>query len=379
MLFKRHLSQIIKKRLFKNKVLILYGARQVGKTTLVKNLISEFPKSDYVFFNADEYDIRSAFEEAQSFDHLKSLTGNKKLIVIDEAQRISNIGLKLKILHDNLPDTQIIATGSSSFELANSINEPLTGRSHSFILYPLSFDEISEEHIEQKRHLDSLLKFGAYPEIFLSSQEEKLLNLREITEQYLFKDLLNFSGIKKSETLIKLLKLLAYQIGQVVSNHELGLSLSIDQTTVAKYIELLEKSFVIFRLGSFSNNLRNEVKKSQKIYFYDLGMRNALINDFNELELRPDLGHLWENFCIIERLKHNSYQMQNPSYFFWRNYDKQEVDLIEDWGRSKKLQAFEFKYKAKARFKFPKNFTDSYPSSELHLIDRENFTKKISS
>ncbi|MCE2929471.1 MAG: ATP-binding protein [Candidatus Caenarcaniphilales bacterium] len=372
MLFERKLNSNITKNLFKGKILLIYGARQVGKTTLVKNILKENSKKKSLYLNADDFDVKNSFENAQNFDQLKSIIGNVELLIIDEAQRIKDIGLRLKMIHDNSKQLQIIVTGSSSFELAQSIHEPLTGRSLSYILYPLSLEEISENQLELKRNAHKLLQYGSYPGIINESNKDKQELLKEVTEQYLFKDVLEFSGIKKSEYLIKLLKLLAYQIGQTVSYHEIATSIGLDQTTVAKYIDLLEKSFVLFKLGSYSNNLRNEIKKNQKIYFYDLGIRNALINDFNEIELRPDLGHLWENLLVIERLKHNSYRGEKPSYYFWKNYDQQEVDLIEDWGRAKSLQCYEFKYKAKKSAKFPASFIENYPESSRLFIDQNN-------
>lgn len=372
----RKLEPILKSKLFGGKVLIIYGARQVGKTTLIQKLLQDFSPQESIYLNADDYDIKSGFEEAKNFTELKTIVGSKKFIVIDEAQRIKDIGLKLKILYDNLgKEVQLIATGSSSFELANSVNEPLTGRSLSFVLYPFSLQELSSNHIEFQRNAEHFLTYGSYPGLYSLPAQEAQLQLQEIAEQYLFKDLLSFSGLRKPDYLIKLLKLLAYQVGQPVSYSELASSLGLDQVTVAKYIDVLQQSFVIHRLGSYSTNLRNEIKKNQKIYFYDLGLRNSLINDFNELELRPDLGHLWENLLFIERLKHNAYQAIQPSYYFWRNYDQQEIDLVEDWGRAKNLQCFEFKYRAKKKFKFPRTFVEAYANSDFHIVDRANIEK----
>ncbi|MFM7458750.1 MAG: ATP-binding protein [bacterium] len=373
MLYQRKIFTRIKKKLFKGKAVLIYGARQVGKTTLVKALMREYPASKSLYLNADEYDVQTAFEEAKNFTELKSLIGSSDLVIIDEAQRIRDIGLKLKILVDNLTDTQIIATGSSSFDLANIVNEPLTGRSYSFTLYPLSITELSDNSLELSRNMKHALKYGLYPGIYNLAAEDIRDALNEITEQYLFKDLLSVSGIKKSDYLIKLLRLLAYQISSTVSYNEIATVLGLDQATVIKYIDILEKSFVIFRLGSFSQNLRNEIKKNQKIYFYDLGIRNSLINDFNDLDLRADIGQLWENFAIIERVKSNYYQGYNPSYYFWRNYDKQEIDLVEDWGREKDLQCFEFKYRPGAKYRFPKTFSEKYVDAEKFIIDTKSF------
>jgi predicted AAA+ superfamily ATPase len=366
----RKLEENIKKWLFKGYILIIYGARQLGKTTLVKQILREIPRNDYTYLNCDDYDTKNNLEEADNFTSLINFVGRPKILVIDEAQRVKNIGLKLKLLYDNLSDTQILVTGSSSFDL---VNEPLTGRSLSFKLYPFSISEVTSNKIEIERNIDKFLLYGSYPKIYLTPEHLVEKVLKEMTEQYLYKDLLNFEGIKKSDMLIKLLKLLAYQLGQEFSYNELAAKLSIDKKSVEKYIDILEKSFVIFRLGPFSRNLRNELKKLRKVYFYDLGVRNALINDFNDLEIRPDLGHLWENFCITERMKFNDHNEYNPNYYFWRSYEQKEIDLVEDWGRKKNLQAFELKYSNDGKYRFPKEFLETYPGASTKIITRKLF------
>ena len=369
----RKLGENIEKWLFKGYILIIYGARQVGKTTLVKSLLEKSSDKNSLYLTCDDFDTKTTLENADNFSDLKNFIGSPEILVIDEAQRIKNIGLKLKLLFDNLENTQIIVTGSSSFELANEVNEPLTGRSLSFKLYPFSVNEVCENQVEIQRNIDKFMLYGSYPKIFLTPEHIVEKALKEIAEQYLYKDLLSIAGIQKPEILIKLLKLLAYQIGQEFSYNEIASSLGIDKKSVEKYIDILEKSFVVFRLGPYSKNLRNELKKLRKIYFYDLGIRNALINDFNDLEIRPDLGHLWENFCILERMKFNEYKEDNPNYYFWRNHEKKEIDLVEDWGRKKALQAFEFKYGKNTKYQFPKDFIGTYPGVEGRVINKESF------
>ncbi len=370
----RKLGENIEKWLFKGYILIIYGARQVGKTTLIKSLLKEHSDKNSLYLTCDDFDTKSTLEEAKNFSELKNFIGTPEILVIDEAQRVKNIGLKLKLLFDNLENTQIVVTGSSSFELANEVNEPLTGRSLSFKLYPFSVDEVCENQIEVTRSINKFMLYGSYPKIYLTPEHAVEKVLKEVTEQYLYKDLLSIGGIQKPEVLIKLLKLLAYQIGQEFSYNEIASSLGIDKKSVEKYIDVLEKSFVVFRLGPFSKNLRNELKKLRKIYFYDLGIRNALINDFNDLEIRPDLGNLWENFCILEKMKLNEYDEDNPNYYFWRNHEKKEIDLIEDWGRKKALQAYEFKYGTSNKYKFPKDFLEKYPGAETTIVNRDTFS-----
>lgn len=359
----------------KKPAIIIYGARQVGKTTLVKNIMQKYPEKS-AYFNCDYLDVQETFSYEQS-QKLGNIIGNLNLLVLDEAQRIKNIGLVIKILVDNFPNLQVIATGSSSFDLANKINEPLTGRKIVFNLFPIAFEELYQQlnPIEQKRQLDHLLVFGSYPEVVTKQREEAITKLHEITNSYLFKDIFSLQQLKKPELLTKLLRLLAYQIGSEVSFHELAQQLGADQTIIQKYIFLLEEAFVIFRLGAFKKNLRNEISKSRKIYFWDLGIRNALIQNFNSLNLRNDIGQLWENFCILERLKHNHYNHEESNHYFWRTYDQQEIDYIEE-GKGK-LFAYEFKWNNNKQPKLPQNFLTAYPNSNFSIINPDNFATFI--
>ncbi|MEI7619969.1 MAG: ATP-binding protein [Candidatus Falkowbacteria bacterium] len=369
------LKPILEKLVNSNKIVIIYGARQVGKTTLANQIISELGLKT-LKINADEkkyLDVLSCCD----LNKLKALVSGYELLFIDEAQRIENIGLNLKILSDNLKDLKIIVTGSSSFDLANKIKEPLTGRTWTYNLYPLSFLELSETYnqFELNDLLDNYLVFGAYPEVFiLENMKDKKKLLEEITQAYLYKDILELDSIKKSDKLFKLLRLLAWQIGQEVSINELSNNLDLSYKTVEKYIELLEKSFVIYRLSAFSKNLRKEVVKKDKIYFYDLGIRNALIDNLKPVVDRNDLGQLFENFLISERLKKINYQESPRNSYFWRVYTGQEIDYIEEVAG--KLNAFEFKYnKNKARL--PSSFLANYQSSEFRLINKDNFLEFV--
>jgi len=369
---KRALQPIIESRLFKGKIIILYGARQVGKTTLIKNIQNKFPDSS-LYLNCDEPDIRALLTETTS-TKLKSIIGNKNLILIDEAQRVKNIGLTLKLFADEIKNVQVIATGSSSFELSNIINEPLTGRKYVFTLMPVSIKELVDTFgwIETNRLLDDRIIYGMYPEIISKPDEKKTL-LKEITRSYLFKDILSFESIRKPEQIEKLLMLLAAQIGNEVSYNELANTLNMDKDTVSKYIDILEKAFIIFRLNPFSRNLRTEISKMRKIYFYDTGIRNALISNFNLLERRNDKGALWENFLISEKLKLNFIDDLDVKQYFWRTSQQQEVDYIEEI--EGKLYAYEFTFSEKQKKQISKTFLKNYkPQSEM-IVNRNNYSE----
>lgn len=372
----RILEKHIIEHLFKGKIIIIYGARQVGKTTLVQMLLNKLDRN-YLYLNADEIDVRELLEDATS-TKLKSIVKNSSIVFIDEAQRIKNIGLTLKIFADQINEVQVIVTGSSSLDLLSKINEPLTGRKYEFILYPLSFQELvnSTSIIEEKRFLEFRLIYGYYPEIVSKKGEEKEL-LKLLVNSYLYKDLLNLEKIKKPQILEKIVKVLALQVGNEVSYNEIAQLVDSDKQTVEKYIYLLEKSFVIFRLQSFSKNLRNEIKKSKKIYFYDNGIRNAIIGNFNLLSNRVDKGALFENFLISERLKYIYYNNINCNRYFWRTKQQQEIDYIEEFEDLDKqvniLNAYEFKFSKKAKPKFPKTFTNIYKESRTMLITEDNF------
>ncbi|WP_290660498.1 ATP-binding protein [Ignavibacterium sp.] len=366
----RALQPIIESKLFKGKIIIIYGARQVGKTTLIKSIQKNFLDKT-LYLNCDEPDIREILTDATS-TKLKSIIGNKQLILIDEAQRVKNIGLTLKLFSDEIKNVQVIATGSSSFELSNIINEPLTGRKYVFILTPVSLKELSTSLslIELNRLLEERIIYGMYPEIISKPDEKKTL-IKEITRSYLFKDILSFEGIRKPEQIEKLLMLLAAQIGNEVSYNELANTLNLDKDTVSKYIDILEKAFIIFRLNPFSRNLRTEITKMRKIYFYDTGIRNALISNFNLLDKRPDKGALWENFLISERLKLNLINNADVKSYFWRTSQQQEIDYIEEI--EGKLSAYEFTFSDKQKKQVSKTFLKNYKPEKEMIVNKNNY------
>jgi hypothetical protein len=373
-MIKRHIIAQIRKRIDDPKAIIILGPRQSGKTTLVRYLVEEIGKK-FLWLNGDETDVRTLLEKPNS-TVLKNIIGKNKILVIDEAQRIKNIGLCIKLVTDNIPSVKVIATGSSSFELANQINEPLTGRKWEFFLLPFSFAEMTDHHglQNEKRLLERRMIYGYYPEVVNNENDEKE-RLRLLADSYLYKDILTWENIQKPDKLEKLVQALALQTGNEVSFHELGQICGLDNETIEKYISLLEKAFIVFRLNSLSRNLRNELKKSKKIYFYDNGLRNAVINQFNPLELRNDKGALWENFLITERIKYINNERKFANQYFWRTHAQQEIDYIEEQGG--KLFAFEFKWERKTKNKFPKNFLKAYPQSETEIIDRNNFEKFV--
>lgn len=366
-MIKRHLHSLIQKRLFKGKVILLFGPRQTGKSTLIESILEG---EGYLYLNGDDADTEALLTQTTAVK-LKLAIGQKKIVFIDEAQRITNIGLTLKLFTDQIKDVQVIATGSSAFELSSRVNEPLTGRKYEFMLYPLSFSEMAGYHgvIQEKRHLEHRLIYGYYPEIVTKVGEEKE-HLKLLAGSYLYKDLLMLEQIKKPMLLEKLLKALALQVGSEVNYQELGQLIGSDGRTVDKYIDLLEKTFVVFRLPAFSRNVRNEIKKGQKVYFYDCGIRNAVINDFKPISGRTDLGALWENFIMAERIKFLQYNRIDTSRYFWRTTQQQEIDLIES--TEGKLSAYEFKWNSSARVRFPQTFTHNYPGSETRVITPDN-------
>lgn len=370
----RFQEDAIKKRLFKGKAILLLGPRQVGKTTLVNNIRRAF-SSDCIYLNGDEPDIAQALSDKTSTE-LKALIGNKRLAIIDEAQRVRNIGISLKLLVDNYPDIQVIATGSSSLELGNEINEPLTGRKFEFFLFPVSYAEMEQAagQLETRRLLKHRLIFGYYPEVINNPGDEEY-TLRLLANSYLYKDLFMLGDIRKPDLLQRILQALAFQIGSEVSYNEIGQLIGADNQTVERYINLLEKSFVIFRVGSFSRNLRNELKRSRKIYFWDNGIRNTIISNFNAVELRPDTGALWENFLASERQKLNAYRARYVNHYFWRTHAQQEIDYLEETGG--KLFAYEFCWNPKKRKKIPPSFQEAYPGSQYQVITPENYREFI--
>ena len=365
----RHIQEKISSRLHKGKAIDVMGARQVGKTTLLKRLFEGNPH--VLWFNGDEMDIQALFTEI-SATRLRAIIGDHEILIIDEAQRVENIGLRLKLIIDTIPDVQLIATGSSSFELANKVNEPLTGRKWEYKLYPISFSEMVRHHglLEEKRLLRHRMVYGYYPDVVTNPGDEKEV-LKLLSDSYLYKDVLAWESIQKPDKLIKLLQALAFQVGSQVSFHELSQICELSSKTVEKYIQLLEKTYVIFRLGSFSRNLRNELKSSKKIYFYDNGIRNALIANFNQVENRPDVGPLWENFLISERIKYLHYSGEWANYWYWRTKDQKEIDFVEE--SDGQINAYEFKWNPKAKVKSPKLFLRTYENSRFTVITQDNF------
>lgn len=322
MIYKRNLQNLIEEKLFKSKVVILYGPRQVGKTTLVKNILSNFPDKKSSYFNCEEIEVKQALSTLSS-TKIKSFLGDNQLVILDEAQKIQDIGSILKLLVDTFPEIQIIATGSSSFELSNKIQEPLTGRKYEFFLPPIAISELEQEHPKYKLNslLEDFLRYGLYPEVLSLSNQEKEEKLVDLTSSYLYQDIFSYQSVKNPDQLHQLVQALALQIGQEVSYNELSNKLKLDIETVQRYILLLERAFVIHRLQPFSRNLRKEITSKRKIYFWDLGIRNALVRSFNPLNLRTDTGHLWENFCITERFKFNQNRKYLPNKYFWRTQD----------------------------------------------------------
>lgn len=373
-MIKRVLEKNIEDRMFKGKALLLFGPRQCGKSTLVEDFLAG-TKQNFLYLNGDEADVREILTNTTSA-RLKVLAGENQIVFIDEAQRVSNIGLTLKLFTDQLKDIQVIATGSSAFELSNKVNEPLTGRKYEFMLYPLCFKEMVDHHglLEEKRLLEQRLIYGYYPEIVTKQgQEKELLTL--LANSYLYKDLLTLEQIKKPILLEKLLKALALQIGSEVNYNELSQTVGADKGTVEKYIDLLEKAFVLFRLPALNRNVRNEIKKGKKVYFFDCGIRNAIINNFNPLHTRTDTGALWENFFIAERLKHLRYNGIEATQYFWRTTQQQEIDLIEE--TNEKMIAFECKWNENAKAKFPQTFIGNYPGAELKVANQKNVDEFI--
>lgn len=364
----RVLEEIVKNKLNTGKAIVLLGARQVGKTTLLKKLFGN--SVDVLWLNGDEIDVQALFSTI-SATRLRTIFGNKKTIVIDEAQRITDIGLRMKLITDQIPDVQLVVTGSSAFELANKINEPLTGRKWEYKMYPISFGEMVKHHglLEEKRMLPHRMVYGYYPDVINNSGIEKEI-LKQLSDSYLYKDVLLLEQIKKPDGLLKLLQALAFQVGSQVSYNELSQLCGLDSKTVEKYIVLLEQTFIVFRLGSFSRNLRSELKRSRKIYFYDNGIRNALIANFNQVELRQDVGALWENFVISERMKTLHYEQKWVNSWYWRTKEQKEIDCIEE--QNGKLTAYEFKWNPKAKTKIPKLFLETYKGSQFQIIHREN-------
>jgi len=366
------LEEIIKP----NKVLTIFGPRQVGKTTLLKDYLKT-TKIKYRFDSGENTRISEIFEELD-FSKLLDYASGYELIVIDEAQKIKNIGQGLKILVDHIPKIRMVVTGSSSFELAGQVGEPLTGRKNTITLYPISCIELLNElnKFDLNNNLEEYLIYGMYPEVLITKRKEKKKEvLNEITGSYVLKDILALEKVKGSKILIDLLKLLAFQVGSEVSLNELGNNLNIDVKTVGRYLDILEKAFVIFSLRGYSKNLRSEINRKNKYYFFDNGIRNSLIANFNSLDMRNDIGSLWENFLIMERIKKQSYKKIYSNNYFWRTWDKKEIDFVEE--RNGKLFGYEFKWGNK-KLKEPKLWKETYKEAEYKVINRENYLDFIS-
>jgi hypothetical protein len=371
----RELTQLIQERSDDSKAIIILGPRQSGKTTLLKSFL-ESSKDKVLWFNGDDTDVRQKFEDPTSA-RIRNYIGDARIIIIDEAQRILNIGLCIKIITDNFPDVKVYATGSSAFELANKINEPLTGRKWEYTLFPISFSEMVRHHglFEEESLLNHRLVYGYYPEVINSPGNEKDI-LKALASSYLYKDILTWERIMKPDRLEKLVQALAFQIGNEVSYHELGKISGLDNKTVEKYLILLERAFIVFRLNSFSRNLRNELSKSRKVYFFDNGLRNAIINQFNPVGLRNDESALWENFLVSERYKFIEYNKLYCNRYFWRTQQQQEIDYIEE--KDGLLYAWEFKWSNNSKARIPLSFARAYPEHVFELINKENYQAFIS-
>jgi len=370
-MIERQIYNLIKDRFFKKKAIVLVGPRQVGKTTLLKQITEENNLSDILFLNCDEPETLRMLENVSSTE-LKNLIGNKKIVLIDEAQRVVNIGITLKLITDNTPNIQLVVTGSSAFDLRNQLNEPLTGRKFEYNLYPFSTAELinATSYLEETRLLEQRMIYGMYPDIVNNPSDAQRI-LFELNNSYLYKDVLMYKDIRNPDLLTKLLTALSLQLGNEVSYNELGNTIGAKSETIERYIELLEKAFIIFRQKSLSRNLRNELKKSRKIYFYDNGVRNALIQNFKSLDLRTDTGALWENFMVSERKKYLEYNEIYTNTYFWRTHAQQEIDYIEE--RDGVLHAFEFKWNEKKKEKIPNSFAEAYPQHEFQCINRVNY------
>lgn len=365
----RELEEQITSLLGSGKAIIIMGARQVGKSTLLDTIFRH--RTDVLWMTGDDLDIQELFSQMTS-SRIKALLGNSKILIIDEAQRIPDIGLRLKLITDQIKDVQVVATGSSLFELASKVNESLAGRKREFRMFPVSFSEMVSHTnlLEELRLIPHRMIYGYYPEV-VSNPGSEVAILKELSDSFLYKDILSFENINKPDKIVRLLKAFAFQIGSQVSYNEVGQMVGLDSKTVERYVDILEKSYIIFRLGSFSRNLRNELKASRKIYFWDLGIRNLLIGNLAQVENRTDVGALWENFVISERLKHNFYHSSIAQSFFWRTQQQREIDYLEE--ENGQLCAYEFKWNdKKSSVRVPQSFAKAYPEASFQVITPKN-------
>jgi len=370
-MYPRTLAETIRKKIGRGKAIMVQGPRQVGKTTLIRQ---ELKGKAYKFFDGDDPTTRSLLKEPNT-ERIRELIGNSKIVFVGEAQRIEGIGLTLKIITDQFADVQLWISGSSSFSLSQELNEPLTGRKWKYELLPVSWEEFEshEGFLKAEQQLELRLLYGFYPDV-LNNPGEEVEILKNLVDSYLYRDILSYAEIRKPEVLEKLVQALALQLGSEVSLNELSQVVEVDKNTVKRYVDILEKGYVIFKLGSFSRNLRNEIKTHKKIYFYDNGIRNMIIGNFNDLSLRRDIGALWENFLISERLKQKNYKLSLARSYFWRSRQQQEVDYVEEDGGE--IRGYEFKWNSKKKVKLPKTFVERYQATE-HVITRENFRQFV--
>lgn len=370
-MYKRDLEGKIEGKMGTGKAILLIGPRQVGKTTLLKNILQN---KAYLFLDGDDPKIRMLLDNPNTAE-IKSMLGNFKYVFIDEAQRINGIGLTMKIITDQFKNVQLLASGSSSFDLSNKLNEPLTGRKWEYQLYPISWEEYENHHgyLYAEQQLEDRLLYGFYPDV-LNNQGEEVGILKNLVNSYLYRDILAYADIRKPEVLDRLVQALALQVGSEVNYSELAQIVNVDKNTIIKYIEILQKGYVVFKLGSFSKNLRNEIKTNKKIYFYDNGIRNMVIGNFDPLELRNDKGALWENFLISERIKQIEYNQLLSKSYFWRTRQQQEIDYVEE--KAGKLTAYEFKWSDKKKPKLPGKFLETY-NAKGHVINIKNFREFV--
>lgn len=370
-MYPRFLHEKIEQRIGSGKAIVVIGPRQVGKTTLIESILRS---ENYLLLNGDDPRTRMLLTEPNT-EQIRSIIGKHKFVFIDEAQRIEGIGLSMKIITDRFKEVQLFASGSSSFDLSNKINEPLTGRKWEYQLFPISWEEYEMHHgyLFAEQQLENRLLYGFYPDV-LNNAGDEVSVLRNLVNSYLYKDILSFSDVRKPEVLDKLVQALALQVGSEVNYSELAQMVNVDKNTVSKYIDILQKGYIVFKMSSFSRNVRNEIKTNKKIYFYDNGVRNMVVGNFNPLELRTDKGALWENFLISERVKQIEYKQSLARIYFWRTKQQQKVDFVEE--NAGKIYGFELKWNQKKNSKLPKTFTETY-RAESKVIDRNNFREFV--